>query len=325
MPARTGSMSSAAPPGAPNIATAYASSNPSWIKQRMPLVILALATFVAFLVYRRTTTSQLQIEQGVPDALDNEAPRDVNASRIAVCYSGHVGTFSKVYRQNLQALQQVTTAQPAFFFVLDLHDDYRDVRTGRHFQDTHEIGTLQTIFDQLSARAVETFSSADIVDSYRRQPCVGEHVPVTDDNGHYSQSFAVFHAAAKCYALVKKEEADSGIPFDWILRLRPDMEIALRLPPPDAKPRIHMSGVPMALIPRALADDYFSIVDLFEGHECKEFDQVDDAPCSKYSYAHGSPECLVVKWLHSKGVTPSNGLFVNRRIVYPDSDSGSDE
>lgn len=263
---------------------------------------------------------QLQTEQALDDTLDSQIPRDVNASRIAVCYSGHVGTLSKVYRQNLNVLQQVTTTQPSFFFVLDLHDDYRDVRTGRRFQETHEIGTLQSIFDELSARAVETFSSSEIIESYRRQPCVGEHVPVTDDGGHYSQSFAVFHAAAKCYKHVRKEEADSGIRFDWILRLRPDMEIALRLPPADAKPRVHMSGVPMALIPRALADDYFSIVDLFEGHECKKFDQVDDSPCIKYSYAHDSPECLVVKWLHSKGITPSNGLFVNRRIIYPEED-----
>lgn len=321
MPARPRSKSAAGPPGATNIATAYASAHPSWIKSRVPFVIVGLVAFVAFFIYRRAvTTRPLRTEAIVPDALDSAGPRDVNASRIAVCYSGHVGTLSKVYRQNLHALQQVTTSQPSFFFVLDLHDDFRDVRTGRHFQNTHEIGTLQSIFDELSARAVETFSSADIIESYRRQPCVGDHVPVTDDGGHYSQSFAVFHAAAKCYSHVKKEEANSGIPFDWILRLRPDMEIALRLPPPDAKPRIHMSGIPMALIPRGLADDYFSVVDLFEGHECKKFDQAEDNPCAKYSYALDSPECLIVKWLHSKGVTPSNGLFVNRRIVYPEEE-----
>lgn len=304
------------PPGAANVATAYESPRSPWTKSRLLPIALAVGLMAVFLVHRKMApSSMIDIQKPMPSAT-----AQTNASKIAVCYSGHVGTLAQVYQQNLQALQKISTVPPAFFFVLDLYDDYRDARSGRHFQKSHEIGTLQAMFNQLSTRAVQTISFTEVVEEYERHPCVGEYGPIADDSGHYSQFFAVFHAAARCYSLIQKEEASSGMRFDWILRLRPDMEISVRLPPHDAVPRVHMSGIPMALIPRSLADDYFSIVDAFQGERCKSFDEVNDSPCANYSYVNGSPECFLVKWLHSKGISPSNGHYVNRRIVYPQDD-----
>lgn len=244
-----------------------------------------------------------------------------NTSRIAVCFTGHVGTLPRVHRQNLGVLSRLSTVPPAHFYVLDLHDDYRDARTGRHYTAAHEIGSISPILEQAHALAVDTLSLPSLTSAARQRSasCVGEHTPVSDDTEtHFSHAYPSLLAARQCFQLVQREEQRSGIAYDWVLRMRPDMHIAVRLPDGGAPPRVHMSGLAMALIPRALADSFFSIVDAFEGDACKRIEAVDDRACAKYSYVSTSPECLMVKWLHLRNIVPSNGVYVNRRIVYPD-------
>lgn len=306
----------------PNVAVAYP-NQPSNTMRRITLLLPFVLLF-AYLALRKQNPRT--IEEGLEESNVNSSKSEDtpgsglgSAPRIAVCYSGHVGTFEKVYEQNVAKFENLTSVPISYFFVIDLKDDYKDARKGSHYTKNHEIGSLQPIFDKLSARAIETYSSSETTKSRADDDsCVGDHAPVQDDAGHYSQSYATLHAAERCYQLVRNDEERTGDRYDWIVRLRPDMQIAIKLPPAGTEPRVHMSGTALALIPRVQADDYFSAVNAFDKDTCKELQDMDDGVCKNYAYEGDSSECLLIKWLKRKDIVPSNGVYVNRRIVYPE-------
>lgn len=302
-----------------NVAEAYPANSSNMMRRiLMILPFIALVGYISRRDIRRKMKKEEATKSKVIDTESDIASRNVNASRIAACYSGHVGTFEKVYEQNVKALQSLSATPVSYFFVLDLNDDYRDARSGVHYTQMHEIGTLQPIFDKLSARSVETFSSLQTMKSRAESSCVGDHAPVQDDAGHYSEAYAMLYAAARCFQFVQEDEKRRGQRYDWIVRLRPDMEIAIKLPPEDATTRVHMSGTALALVPREQAEDYFSVVNAFDENNCNEIQDMSDDSCKNYAYEGDSPECLIIKWLTRKDIVPSNGLYVNRRIVYPE-------
>lgn len=304
----------------PNVAVAYPNQSSSMM--RRVTLLLPFALLFAYLSHRKLNLKT--IDKGVEESDANPSQlKDTSGSgtvpRIAVCYSGHVGTFEKVYAQNVEKFQNLTSSPVSYFFVIDLEDDYKDARKGTHYTQKHEIGSLQPIFDELPARAVETYSSSETTKSRAGDDsCVGDLAPVQDDAGHYSQSYATLYAAARCFHLVRNDEERTGEQYDWVVRLRPDMQISIRLPPAETEPRVHMSGIAFALIPRIQADDYFSVVDAFDKDTCKELQDMGDDVCKNYAYEGDSSECLLVKWLKRKDIVPSNGVYVNRRIVYPE-------
>lgn len=306
----------------PNVSVAYP-PNQSALAKRLPMLI-STVLLLTYFIYQRLNRTQSETPSVSSSTL--RSPTDTistsafgNSSQIAVCYTGHVGTFAKVYQQNAEAFQAITKIPVANFFVIDLEDDYKHSRSNTHYKRTHEIGTLQPIFDHVSARGVQTYSSEGITKKRAGDECIGEHAPVQDDGGHFSHAFATLHASARCYDLVKSDEEKNGMRYDWVVRLRPDMEIALTLPPADAQSRVHLSGIAIALVPRPLCDAYFSAVDAFDNRFCAEVKEVDDQSCRNYSYEPDSPECWMIKWLKLKDIVPSNGVYVNRRIVYPAS------
>lgn len=305
-----------------NVATAYP-PNQSGLAKRLPMLISTIL-LLTYLIYQRLNRTQSETQSASSSALrtstDAVSPTAFgNNSRIAVCYTGHVGTFSDVYQQNAEAFQKVTKTPVANFFVIDLEDDYKDGRTNTHYKQSHEIGTLQPMFDDLSARGIETYSSEGAIKKRAGDDCIGEHAPIQDDGGHFSHAFSTLHASARCYDLVKSDEEENGMRYDWVIRLRLDMEIAVSLPPADVQPRVHLSGMAIALLPRSLCDAYFSAVDAFDNRFCAEVKEVDNQSCRNYSYEPNSPECWLIKWLKLKDIVPSNGVYVNRRIIYPTS------
>lgn len=297
---------------APNVAMAYPPAQSSLMK-RLPMILSAGLMFVYFM-YQKLTVEMQAEETIVKSSTANES-----APQIALCYTGHVGTFSNVYKQNKEIMSKLTTAPLSTFMVIDLNDDYKNSHTQEHYKRSHEIGALQPIFNELEVHSVETYSSEEETKKRAGMGCVGDHAPFQDDGGHFSHAYATLNANARCYNQIKAHEAKTGVKFDWVVRLRPDMEISVTLPTPEKTPRVHLSGLAIALVPRELCDDYFSAVQAFDDINCKTVKELDDEVCRNYSYEADSPECLMIKWLKLKNIVPSNGVHVNRRIMYPET------
>lgn len=310
------------PPAAANVATAYP---PDAMRSSLPK-LLSIVTFLGailvLIVHRvdhpATNAVKSAFNDAVSSATGKIASSETTSSlpssdRLAVCFSGHVGTLQSVYKQNLEAIRKVDPSA-AIFYYLDLYDDYHHERTNENFKKEHDIGSLQPIFDAAKAVAVKTYTAADVI-LPAQSVC---HKKEEMTRAHYSHNFMQFYAAAGCYEMIKQAESDVGKKFGWILHLQPNMNIAVRLPPADVKPRVHLSGSAMALMPRHLADSYFSVIDAFSDGRCKPLDDMGVEPCKNYSYDEDSTECLLIKWLKKDDNVPSNGVYVNRRIVYPE-------
>lgn len=324
----TAQQPSEPPPSAANIATAY----PRRVAQNPIPRVLALVTFLAtvaaLIVHRidHPITRPIKSIFGKsfpfiitsptsspsrPPSSASAPPQSLSPGDLAVCYSGHVGTHASVVQQNRDVINQIDPAASIFYYI-DLNDAYRNERTGVKYEKTHEIGTLQPIFDESQA-VVQTFSTDQIVPSSQSK-C---HKRDGKDWEHYSHNYVTFFAASGCFDLLKQKEEETGRQFEWVLSLRPDMNIAVRMPPENVQKRVHLSGAAMALIPREMADTYFSIKDAYDGNKCTQFDAMGDEPCKDYSYESEVTECLIIKWLKKEGIVPSNGVYVNRRVVYP--------
>lgn len=315
-----------------NVATAFPAVVDSNSMSRRLFIFLPIALFAALYSHFNLQNALPNSESSSSTNQNEKASLETN---IAVCYTGHVGTFEKVYKQNEQVFLSLnsspsTSSKPisiSYFFVVDLQDNYKDARTNRHYTHTHEIGTLQTIFEDIKFTAsVETYTSADHKPSISSNCNNHNHKeeinnPIQDDAGHYLSSFSTLYANERCLRLIEQYEQNNlSKQFDWILRMRPDMEIDIKLPNIEEdtfKPRIHMSGFAMALIPRILSQAYFSAVHAFDEDICNDIKDMDDQICQNYSYDTDSSECLLIKWLKRSDIMPSNGLYVNRRIVYP--------
>ena len=314
------------PAAATNVATAYPPSPPppSTLARRLALVTLFGAALV-LLVHNVDHPAANRVKAAVTSALSAAAPRAPVADstahlpagdRLAVCFAGHVGTLASVFRQNLDAVRALDP-RAAVFYHLDLYDDYFREGTDRSYRKEHEIGELQHVFDAARAAAVTTYSAADV-----RLPAQSAcHRKPAATRAHYSHNFMQFYAAAGCYSMIKRAELDAGEQFKWILHLQPNMQIKVKFPPADAVPRVHLSGSAMALVPRNMADAYFSVVTAFKDGKCQPLDKMGSEPCKNYSYEEDSTECLLIKWLKLHDITPSNGVYVNRRIMYPEADT----
>ncbi|PXF47479.1 hypothetical protein BWQ96_02810 [Gracilariopsis chorda] len=293
----------------PNVALAYPPrSNPA--ARLLPLVML-FGAIVALIVHR----SDLLTKTAVINKLNNITSTSnaaASPATLAVCYSGHLGTFPHVFHQNLDAIRSFDKNAHIFFFV-DPKDDYHHERSGHRYVEEHDMGLIQPMFDAMKAKVVRTFSTEAITVPKASQCYMREN----SESNHYSKYYMQFYAANECYKMIETEEQASGKQYKWILRLQPNMQIRLKSIPEDAEPRVHMSGNAIALIPRQMADDFFSVVQAFEPGKCKPLDQLGGAPCEKYSYEHWTPECLQIKWLSMTHIIPSNGAYVNRKIIYP--------
>lgn len=296
-----------------NIAMAY-SPRP---KSRLPRLLLIIPVALAVLLFVRGVP---HFGSRLPRAsIPSDPPPPVNSSRIAVCYAGHVGTLTKVFRQNERVLSELSSIPPAHFFVVDLHDDYLDPESGRQVMRTHEIGDVQPVFDALRARAVQTISLSELVGSNAPSECAKDADRETRPTAgeHFGEAYARFVAMRRCFDLVVKEEAEKDQRFHYILVMRPDMHIKVQLPRPEMPVRVHMSGAGMVLVPRPWGEYFFSIVDAFDKDYCRELERMNEEPCKKYSYGKDSTECLLIKWLEREGMVPSNSVLVSRRIIYP--------
>lgn len=240
------------------------------------------------------------------------APLGAPVPRLAVCYSGHLGTFAHVFHQNLEVLR-AADAQAHIFFYVDPQDDYRHEHTQEHYTFVHEMPQLEGAFRAMKTRAVRTFA----VSAVEKPPTSKCYMRESGDDAHYTRAFVELYAANECYKMVQAEEKSLGIEYEWILRLQPNMEIKVNMPPSNVTTRVHMSGAAMALVPRKMADEFFSVVNAFQPGECDVLDTMGGAPCENYSYQHDSVECLQIKWLSLANIVPSNGVYVNRRIAYP--------
>lgn len=312
------------PPAAANVATAYPpdSMNSTSLPKRLTFVTLCGALMV-FLVHRIDHPATNRVKDAVTSALASATAKTQNTDqtlnlptgdRLAVCFSGHVGTLLSVYEQNLEAIRQVDPDASIFYF-LDLYDDYFHERTDENFKKIHEIGSLQPVFDAAKAVKIKTYSAADVLIPAQTD-C---HKKEDTTRAHYSNNFMQFYAAAGCYEMIKQAEIANNERFGWLLHLQPNMNIAVKLPPKDVQPRVHLSGSAMALMPRQLADAYFSAVAAFSEGRCRPLDKMGIEPCKNYSYDEDSTECLLIKWLKHNDIVPSNGVYVNRRIIYPES------
>lgn len=315
------------PPSAANIATAYPRRTTHNSIPKLLTALTFLATLAALIVHRAnypitrpirsffarsflastTTTKPSSSQPPVP-------AQALSPGGLAVCYSGHVGTHASVAQQNRDVVNEIDP-DASFFYHIDLKDAYHHERTGVRYENTHEIGTMQPIFDKSKA-VVRTFSSEDILPPTQSR-C---HKRDGKDWEHYSYNYVTFFAANGCYELLKRKEEENGKQFEWILSLRPDMKIVVKMPPENTEKRVHLSGAAMALIPREMAPAYFSISDAFDDEKCEQFDAMGDEPCKDYAYESEATECLIIKWLKKKGIVPSNGVYVNRRIIYPAAD-----
>lgn len=288
------------PPPEANVAQAYPRS-----KSPLTRLVLFIALVASILAYYLRSNSI----RSLPFPFRNN--KSSTSPRLAVCYTGHIATHAHVYEQNLEAIHAVDP-HAAFFYYVDLQDDYHHEHTGTRYQLQHEIGSLQPIFDQVHAQAVSTFTPSE-VGTPEQGHCY--HRPDQSQH-HYTNYFMQFYAANKCYQMVRQAE-QSGQTFDWILRLQPNMNIALHIPNTTVQPRVHMSGAAIALVPRQMADAFFSVVQAFEDDKCRVMDHMGREPCINYSYDADSVECLIIKWLKESDIVPSNGVYVNRRIIYP--------
>lgn len=311
-----------APPSAANVATAYPPSEMhgpalSKILAIVTLFGAAVVLFVHYVDHPTTQALKSRLKDAVSSPDRSSLAEDVNglptSNRLAVCFSGDVGSLASVLDQNLKAIRQVDSSA-AIFFNLNLHDDYYNERTGEHFTTVHRLESLRPVFHAAKAVKVNTFTPSDVSD-LPRSNC---HKKEGTTKEHYSHNHIQFYGAARCYEMIQAEEKAKGKRFGWILRLQPNMNILVRMPPEDVHPRVHMSGSAIALMPRQLADAYFSVVDAFSQGRCTQLDDMGDEPCKKYSYSSDSTECLIIKWLKTADIVPSNGVYVNRRIVYPD-------
>lgn len=311
---------------------------------------------------------------------DNETDDGARGGGLAVCYTGHLGTFSSVYQQNVDALKRLDIPVK-FFCVVDLTDNYKDSRSGRHFTTIHTEAELKNsgLFDNIQlyhpSETITTFFPVNKPDAPPStvgggDASVAVSAPVQDDGGHFNDVLHVLDANHQCWQQVLAYEQQHGVMFDWVLRTRLDMHFQLHLPQSpspsplqeteqetcstsdtsastcggdgsttttdqeqqqqqqkeeDVKRRrrfVHLNGFAIALVPRVLAPTFFDAVkavDLID-HDTG-FPDADHARtvCGQYAYPMESPECFLIKWLNHSGVTPSNGVYIKRRIVYPEA------
>lgn len=303
-----------------NVATAYPTNHGSTMTSRF-LLLLPIGLIIALLYLYSWRDAILKRKLEVKTEGENDT-----VTNIAVCYTGHVGTYEQVFEQNDNAFTSVESSHVDYFFVMDLEDNYKDSRSGTHYnQNTHDKEKLQDIFDNKLTHSVissEFYSSKSLTPpSECNDNAKSLSEPIQDDAGHFSSAYATLYANKRCYDLVNDYEKRIGSQFDWIIRMRPDMKISVRIPPDNVTERIHTSGFSMALVPRSLAHIYFSTVQAFDDESCEHMsDSGSTEVCDFYSYDHKSAECLLMKWLKRHDSMPSNGLYVNRRIVYPPSE-----
>lgn len=234
------------------------------------------------------------------------------ANRLAVCYSGQVGSLLDIYEQNLQNLREFDPDFASAFY-LDLQDNY--TLDNVKYESVRTKDELKPVFDAMEPVVVRTFLGPEV-----ERPSGGNcYARENMDAEHYSHNFLEFHGVSECYKLLQDVEKEKGIRYDWFLRLQPNMEIKIVKPPPGTTERVHMSGAAAGLVPRSMAKLYFSTVEAFYGSKCRSLDAMGVDPCKNYSYPEDSPECLLVKWLKRGGTEPSNSLYVRRRAVPPKS------
>lgn len=303
---------SASAPAEQNVAHAYPYPSKSSLHRLLAVVLLASAIATLYFRSRHPLTISVDSTQTISpkhQSSDSETPT------IAVCYTGHIGTHGHVFQQNFDVIRKLDPSAH-FYYYVDLQDDYQHERTGASYNHTHEIGALQPVLDLAKAIAVKTFTWT-AVPLPSQGNCFQRPLQSENTKHHYTYNYVPFYAAHECYQMIKRNEAATGIKYRWILRLQPNMKITIKLPQPEVAPRVHMSGAAMALIPRTMADAFFDVVNAFKS-DCEQLDKMGDDPCRNYSYPPHSVECLLIKWLkHSHIPPPSNGVYVNRAIVYP--------
>lgn len=312
-----------APPTATNVATAYPPGEMQ--TSRLPKLVSILAFVGAIAVFiihsvdhPATNAAKSAFNNAVSSTLGKGSPSISldelpTTKRLAVCFSGDVGMLASVYEQNLEAIHAFDKSA-AVFYHLNLHDDYHHEQTGKHYTKIHDVGDLQPVFDVVKPVAVKTFSASDVA----VPPQSNCHRKNAESHEHYSHNYMQFYAAAGCYDMIKAAERAAGEKYGWILQLQPNMKILVKKPADDVTPRVHLSGSAMALIPRQMTDVYFSVVDAFSHGKCTPLDEMGIEPCKNYSYDSDSTECLIIKWLKLSDIIPSNGVYVNRRVIYPE-------
>ncbi|CAN8062568.1 unnamed protein product [Agarophyton chilense] len=299
-----------------NVAHAYPpSKSPA---PKLFLVVIIAGSILSLIVHRLDHPLKTSIVNKVTE-FTGVSEKTSGAPAMAVCYSGHLGTFPHVFHQNLDIIRSVDKNADIFFYV-DPKDDYHHERSGEHYVEEHDLGVLQPMFDAMKAKVVRTFA-VDAIKTPESSKC---YLREGTDKSHYSHHFMQFYAAKECYKMIQAEEEASGKRYQWILRLQPNMRIHVTLPPPDKEPRVHLSGTAIALIPRDMADDFFSVVQVFEPGSCDPLDHLGGGPCENYSYEHETAECLLIKWLSMADIVPSNGVFVKRKIIYPTPPENAD-
>lgn len=277
-----------------NVASAYPGSG-SW---RMSLAaILAVVCVLVALIVRAFVSPS--VKSSVP------------GSHLVVCYSGRVSSLLQVYEQNLRNLKQFDP-KVTVSFLLDLEDEY-ELPNGTRSVKMRTKAELRPVFKAMDAVDPQFYSERN-VEVPKQSECFDR---ASTKGSQYVHDYVAFLMMAKCYDQIKVIEESRGSKFDWVLRLQPNMYIKIDKPPTKIPPRIHMSGFAAALVPRSMADVYFGAVAAFEDSNCKQLDTMGYEPCQNYSYDEGSTECLVIKWLKRHGIVPSNGVYVNRKVVQP--------
>ncbi len=228
---------------------------------------------------------------------------------LAVCYSGQVRAFRRVYEQNVQTFHNFDPSA-TFFVHLDLRDSVT-LPSGTHFTHNHTRTELDDALSLMQVTNPSFYSGVDV----QAPPRTGCMARFDRSDARYRYHYRNFYAANACYGLVKAAEARDAHTFAWILHVRPGIFVDVRRPPPGPASRnIHMAGFDIALIPRHLGDVFFSAVRMYENGTCEELDAANEDTCG-YSYVRDSPDCLAVKWLALHNLFPTSGVYVNRRVV----------
>lgn len=233
------------------------------------------------------------------------------AGKLAVCYSGEVRELVRVYEQNVAAFRAFDR-RATFFAFIDLHDIV-PLPSGAAYERNHSVRELSPVWNAMKAHPV--YYSGAGISVPPRPSCVV--AAVGGSERHYPHHFHDLRAAAKCFALVRGAERKRKHRFLWILHVRPGMFVDIRAPPPGDR-RVHLAGYDAALVPRHAAHTFFSAHNAFRTSSCQRFQKLTATPCIDFEYMHDSTDCLIAKWLIVHRITPTNGVYVKRRIVRGD-------
>lgn len=226
--------------------------------------------------------------------------------RVAICVVGELRGFTadpvwnSIYK-TVDALK----ADTFLYLKLDVADDVR------------KLGSIMKI---LNSAAVQFLIRAQNV-SWDSEKVVWNNTCPTfklssKDTKSMAYKFAVVSRdQAACFSLIKRREDDSGVKYDFVIKLRPDEEIcrpikSLERFPVDkvsawyASRHIHDH---IAVIPRTFANAYFSAGD--EILKCSSRESYDRfCHVSSNDMPDDIPnECLLGRWLHSQGISIDNG------------------